>query len=452
MPDDLPFASLSDVGERIRSREISSVELTEMMLARIEKHDHLNAYITVTPDEALRQARRADSEAPGGPLHGIPVAVKDLFDTAGIRTTAGTRHWENRVPREDATVVRRLKEAGAVILGKTGLHELAWGSTSINPHFGAIRNPWSRDHHPGGSSGGSAAAVAAGLAYAAIGSDTACSIRQPAHCCGIVGHKPTFGLVSKAGVIPLVWGLDHVGPITRSVDDAEILLRAMAGPDDTDPYSIDVAMREVPDLPEKATIAVPRQHFFEGGDPEVISIVDDALGVFRDLGFEVVEKDLPDAEVAWRQARMLFSEVAAAHEAMWREDPDGFSEEFARNMEMTLENPPLDYVGASHFRKGFTKRAEAFLGEFDAIVAPTSTVPAGLISGEETHPPKERWKNTITFNLTGQPSVSVPCGFTRSGLPVGLMITGRILDDLRVLQVARAFEQATPWHAKRPPL
>lgn len=237
------FETISEVGSRLRSREVTSTALTELMLERIAAHnDKLNAFITVTAELAREQAQQADEELgrgyDRGPLHGIPVAVKDLFATDGIRTTCGSKLFEDWVPNHDATVVARLRKAGTVLLGKTGLHELAYGTTSINPFFGAVGNPWAPDHDPGGSSGGSASAVSAGLAYAALGTDTGCSIRQPAHCCGIVGHKPTFGLVSKAGAFPLVWSMDHVGPLTRSVQDVAYVLKAIAGYDPKDPYSV----------------------------------------------------------------------------------------------------------------------------------------------------------------------------------------------------------------------
>ncbi|HEY5624718.1 MAG TPA: amidase, partial [Gammaproteobacteria bacterium] len=244
MTKTLEFAAIPEVGALLRARRISSVELTELMLDRIDRLDRkLNAFITVTPELALRQARQADAEIGSGrdrgPMHGIPVAIKDLFATAGVLTTGGSKYYRDWVPEYDAAAVRKLADAGAVTLGKTGLHELAFGSTSINPHYGAVANPWKLDHHPGGSSGGSAVAVAAGMAYAALGTDTGCSVRQPAQCCGIVGHKPTYGLVSLAGVLPLVSSMDHVGPLTRTVRDAAIVLSAIQGYDPDDPGSID---------------------------------------------------------------------------------------------------------------------------------------------------------------------------------------------------------------------
>ena len=282
MREGMEYSTVSEVAALIRFGDVSAVELTRLMLERIEKmNGSLNAFITVTAELALEQAAQADLElAEGrdrGPLHGIPVAIKDLIDTRGVLTTGGSKHYENRVPESDATVVTRLREAGAVMLGKTGLHELAFGSTSINPFFGAISNPWDLDYHPGGSSGGSAVAVAAGLAYAALGTDTGCSVRQPAQCCGIVGHKPTFGLVSKAGVLPLVSSMDHVGPITRCVRDAGLVLQAIAGADRRDPRTlsspVDDFLEHLEEPIDGTVIGIPRAYFFEGGDSEVVDIV-----------------------------------------------------------------------------------------------------------------------------------------------------------------------------------
>ena len=335
MKTSTPFATIPEIGAGLRDGTWTSVVVTERMLERIESlGGKVNAYITVTGERALEDARLADRElADGhdrGPLHGIPVALKDLIDTKGIRTTAGTKHFEQRVPDEDAAVMERLREAGAVLLGKTGLDELAWGSTGGNRHFGAIANPWDLERHPGGSSGGSAAAVAAGLAYAALGTDTGCSIRQPAHCCGVVGLKPSFGRVSKHGVVPLVWSMDHIGPLTRGVRDAVLVLQAIVGHDPRDLYSVDrpaedlVAGLEQPI--EGATIAVPRRFFFDGGDDEVKGLVEKALDVLRDLGARVVDADVPEVEEAFEAARLMFVEVLAAHGKTIEENPDGFSE------------------------------------------------------------------------------------------------------------------------------
>lgn len=455
---DLTFASIPEVASLLRLGEVSSLELTELMLERIERHADLNAFITVTGDLARDQARRADdafaSGRDRGPLQGIPIAIKDLFATRGVRTTAGTRLLEDWIPDFDATVVTKLSDAGAVCLGKTGLHELAYGSTSINEVYGAIRNPWDVRRHPGGSSGGSAVAVAAGLAYAALGTDTGCSIRQPAHCCGITGHKPTFGLVSKAGVVPLVWTMDHVGPLTRSARDAALLLQVLAGPDLTDPYS---AMREPGDLlahiddPIRGmNLGVPRRWFFEGGEPDVIGRVDESLEAFSKLGANVIDVDVPDAEQAWEAAAVTFAEVAGAHGEAAMKRPQGFTDVTRGRIEENLGVPAARYAAAQHVRRQFIRNMERLMSSVDALLTPVSTIAPEPIEPSPEGRRKERWKNTGIFNFTGQPSISVPCGFTAEGLPVGMMVTGRWFEDARVLQIAHAYQTATGWHTRRP--
>jgi aspartyl-tRNA(Asn)/glutamyl-tRNA(Gln) amidotransferase subunit A len=460
--DDLHHASITQVAASLRAGAVTSVEVTEHLLDRIDRaNPTLNAFITVTPDLALEQARRADRELSEGrdrgPLHGIPVSYKDLIATAGVRTTAGSRLYEDRVPDHDASVVRRLAEAGAVTLGKTGLHEIAWGSTSINAHFGAIANPWRLDHHPGGSSGGSAAAVAAGLSYASLGTDTGCSIRQPAQCCGVVGHKPTFGLVSKAGVGPLVWSLDHVGPITRSVRDAAILIDAIAGYDVDDPYSLDLPAPEaIVGLDEPIdglVVGVPRAYFFECGDADVVRLVEEAIGVLATLGARVVDVDVDadDLDAALDAVNTLFADTVAVHGAAFRARPDLVSPRIRDDLERIASRPAAEYAAASHFRHAFRRRLAAATAGCDVLATPTSTVAADPIESQPRGHGRERWKNCAIFNLTGQPSISVPCGFTAKDLPAGLMLTGRREDDRTVLRLAHAYEQATPWHARRPP-
>lgn len=459
--EDLAFASISEIAPLLRSGATTASALTELMLARIAKFDPaLNAFITVTADRARDQAARADAKRAAGndrgPLHGIPIALKDIIATKGVRTTAGTLYYKDWIPDHDATVARRLDDAGAVCLGKTGLHELAYGATSNNPHYGAIVNPWKADHHPGGSSGGSAVAVAAGLAYATLGTDTGCSIRLPAHCCGIVGLKPTFGLVGKAGVVPLVSSLDHVGPLTRTVRDAALVLRAIGGPDPDDPTS---AMRAVGD-PEARLgdrlqglrLGVPRGWFYEGGDPEVVALVDAAVQTLRDRGAEMVEIELPDLNTAYAATAVTFAETAAAHGEKIAEHPEGFSDQLRETITRNGAIAAVDYIKAQHVRRIFRRAVENQMTDIDALVTPTSTVAAAPIAEQPADHTRERWKNAGLFNFTGQPSISVPCGFTDAGLPVGLMITGRRFEDDQVLRIADAYQQATDWHRRRPRL
>jgi aspartyl-tRNA(Asn)/glutamyl-tRNA(Gln) amidotransferase subunit A len=459
--NEMHYATITDIAAALRSREVSSVELTEWLLDRIARLDgDLNAYLTVSDSLALEQAYRADEELAEhidrGPLHGVPVAVKDLIATRGIRTTAGSRLYEHWVPDEDATVIHKLYEAGAVLLGKTGLHELAFGSTSINPFFGAIANPWRTDHHPGGSSGGSAVAVAAGMAYAAIGTDTGCSVRQPAECCGIVGHKPTFGLVGRSGVLPLIHSMDHVGPLTRNVRDAAIVLQAIVGPDAGDPDSVSAA---VPDFTEQLdwsiggfVVGVPRGFFFDGGDREVVDIVDASLAVFEQLGASLVEIALPNVADAYQAADVTFVEIVEAHAEAIAGNPSAFSEEFKRRYAGVARSTAHEYAEAQKFRRAFKAEVAAVMQRCDVLAMPTSTVAAAPIAWQPPEHATERRKNACIFNFTGQPAISVPCGFTARDLPVGLMLAGRMFEDGRVLQVASAFEQATSWHLRRPPV
>ena len=463
------YATISQAAAAIRAGETSSVDLTRSSLARIERLDGLlNAFITVTADAALEQAAQADRELAAGRdrgvLHGIPVTVKDLIDTQGVLTTYGSRYYADHVPGEDAAVITRLHEAGAVSLGKTGLHELAFGTTSVNPFFGAIGNPWRPDYHPGGSSGGSAVAVAAGMAFAALGTDTGCSIRLPAQCCGIVGHKPTYGLVSKAGVLELVPSMDHVGPMTRSVRDAALVLKAIAAGGENDPpevsrapdHRIDKALNKLIRRMEVpitgGIVGVPTDFFFEAGDEDVKAIVTDSIGVFEQLGARVESVNLPDCHEAYDAANATFSEVVDVHREALADDIEAFSEPLrARYSSMTRYSPEA-YENAQRYRAEFTSRMEKVLKRVDVLAMPTATVAAAPIAEQPPEHDKERRKNACIFDFTGQPSISVPCGFTGDGLPVGLMICGGRFRDARVLRYAHAFEQATPWNGRHPSL
>ncbi|MEO1596092.1 MAG: amidase [Pseudomonadota bacterium] len=444
----LHFASIADAGRALRGGDTSSVALTTLMLERIAAHDAaLNAFITVTDTLALAAARRADAELAAGydrgPLHGIPIAIKDLCDTAGVRTTRGSRLFADHVPERDAHVVRRLHEAGAVMLGKTGLHELAYGTTSENDFFGPVHNPWRLDYISGGSSGGSAAAVAAGLAFGAVGTDTGCSIRQPAHCCGIVGHKPTYGLVSKAGVQPLVWSLDHVGPITRTVADAALMLSAMAGFDPEDPCSVDTAAGPFDSAGgqvEGLRLGVVRRFFFDGRE-DVIATIDAAIAGLVAAGAQVVTLDVPEIAMASEQGRHMFVEALAVHERDLAERPNDFGAEVRGKLEALKRVSAADYARAKRYQPEFARRMEGLLEHCDVLCAPASTITAMPVGDLPDDFHFNAWKNTCVFDYTGQPSISVPCGFTADELPVGLMLTGRRFEDAALLRAARAVEE-----------
>jgi aspartyl-tRNA(Asn)/glutamyl-tRNA(Gln) amidotransferase subunit A len=460
---ELAFMSIAELAPVIAKGEVSPVAVTEAVLDRIGRQDaRLKAYITVTAEAARHAARAADAAIRAGnhlgPLHGIPIGVKDLFATRGVRTTFGSPLFADWIPDFDAAVVERLKRAGAVILGKTNLHELAFGTTSANPHYGAVRNPWNLECHPGGSSGGSAAAVAAGLATAALGSDTGASIRQPAACCGIVGLKPTFGRVSKFGGLPLSWSMDHAGPVTRTVADAALMLQVLAGYDSRDPGS---ARRAVPDFSASLgggvrglRLGVPRDFFFEELHPAVATRVEEALAVFTDLGAAVEEIRLPDMRAARAAGTViLFSEAAAYHAESFRRRPEAFSPELRALIEMGNFYTAVQLVQAHRLRRHLQRETARAMAGFAALVIPTSPLPATPIDGRQV--PGEaalRPRNTLPFDLISLPAISVPCGFTADGLPVGLQIVGKAFDEAGVLRIASTYEQATEWHRRRPPV
>ena len=459
---DLAFASIADLAPRLAARDISPVEVTDAALARLEQLEpKLNAFITVTAESARHAARAAEAAIQAGhylgPLHGIPVAIKDLFATRGVATTFGSPLYAEWVPDFDAAAVEQLKRAGAVLLGKTNLHELAYGSTSANAHYGPVHNPWRLDHHPGGSSGGSSAAVAAGVAYGAMGSDTGASIRQPAACTGIVGIKPTFGRLSKFGALPLAWSQDHAGPLTRTVRDAALMLQALAGHDPRDPSSVD---RPVPDFTAASDdgvaglrIGVARAFFFEHCAADVAAAVDAALQVFEDLGARVEETLLPDMAAAYTAGTVTIAvEGAAVHAADLRERPGLFSDELRAAFELGSFYSGVDYVQAQRLRRHVMQATERAMADYDAVVMPTSPVPATPIAGTPPEHAMLRPRNTMPFNVLGLPAISVPCGFTRDGLPVGLQIVGKAFDEAGVLRIAHAYEQATDWHRRRPSL
>jgi aspartyl-tRNA(Asn)/glutamyl-tRNA(Gln) amidotransferase subunit A len=455
--------SIVESSELLRKRELSPVELTKNCLARIEKlNPSLNAFITVTAKSALAQARSAEAEILQGrwrgPLHGIPLALKDLIDTAGIRTTAASALFKDRIPLEDAEVVRRLKDAGAVLLGKQNLHEFAYGGSSIISYYGEVHNPWDPARITGGSSGGSAAAVAAGLGFGAIGTDTAGSIREPAALCGIVGLKPTYGRVSAHGVIPLSASLDHVGPITRTVSDTAVILRAIAGYDARDMHSADVPVPDyfagLLDRSRPARIGVPRKFFYEDLDREVASAVEQALCILRTFDHNVseVEIDVPTDRT------LQTVESYAYHAEFVSRSPELYQPETLRRIrkgegisgaEVEQRRRELEEI-----RRGIHK----IFQHLDALVTPTIPVPAPAIAGLKQNPellrPREMLllRNTRPANMWGLPAISVPCGFTSAGLPIGLQIIGPHWGEDRILQLACAYEQATDWHKRSPKL
>jgi aspartyl-tRNA(Asn)/glutamyl-tRNA(Gln) amidotransferase subunit A len=445
----------------LRKKAVSPVKVTRACLERIEKlNPVLNAFITVTADSALSEARAAESEIRRGewrgPLHGIPIALKDLIDTAGVRTTAASALYKDRIPTEDAEVVRRLKVAGAIILGKNNLHEFAYGGSSLVSHFGDMHNPWVLSHIAGGSSGGSAAAVSAGLCYAAMGTDTAGSIREPAALCGCVGLKPTYGRVSKRGVVPLSWSLDHVGPLAATVSDAAIVLQAIAGYDAADITSAEVPVSDcVAALREDAKVlrvGMPRQHFYEDLDGEVAAAIEQALEVIRAIACEVRE-----VHIAVPVDRSLQSaESYAFHAETVNAAPELYQAETLRRIRAGANISAADYIQRRREQDEARRTIRDVFAEVDLLVTPTTPIPAPAIADLKSDPAALRpaelklLRNTRPFNVWGLPAISVPCGLTQDGLPIGLQIAGPHWREDLVLRLAHAYEQASPWHKRTP--
>jgi aspartyl-tRNA(Asn)/glutamyl-tRNA(Gln) amidotransferase subunit A len=458
--------SLLQLAEKFRTRQLSPVEVTRDCLARIERlNPSLNAFITVMADPALAQAQAAEQKIGQGrwrgPLHGIPIGLKDLIDTAGVRTTAASAVFSDRVPAEDAEVVRRLEVAGAVILGKQNLHEFACGASTMVSHFGPVRNPWDPAHIAGGSSSGSAAAAAAGLGVAAIGTDTAGSIREPAAFCGVVGLKPTYGRVSARGVVPLSVSLDHVGPIARSVADAAVVLQAIAGHDSRDPASADQAVPDfsagLSDSPKGLRVGIPQSYFFDGLDAEIASATAHALDVLRALGVEVREMQLSVPTDRTVQS----AETFVYHSQWLSERADLYQPETLRRIR---SGEAITHAELESMRRALSDErlrvAELFTPDHadavDLIVTPATPVLPATIAELAERPEQLRarelamLRNTRPFNVWGLPAISVPCGFSQAGLPIGLQIAGPHWREDLVLSLAHYYEQATAWHKRQP--
>ena len=450
---ELASLSIAEASGLLRSRALSPLELTRSCLQRIEAlNPRLNAFITVTTDEAIAQARAAEQEIVAGnwrgPLHGIPIALKDLIDVAGVLTTGGSAQLLDNMATQDAELVRRLREAGAVLLGKTNLHEFAYGGSTLVSHFGATLNPWNPALITGGSSGGSAAAVAAGMCPAAIGSDTAGSIRLPATLCGVVGMKPTYGAVSTHGVLPLSWSYDTLGPITRTAADAALILQVIAGYDERDPASLPLpagafATDAHADL-SWVRVGVPRSPFFEDLDPEVSASVEAALQTIAGFTAGLREATVPvDLDYS-----IHIAEAYAFHTKWLAESPDRYQPETLRRVRSGEKVSLADYIlrrrQLDHYRRA---TVELSFHDVDVIVTPTAPVLAPeiapLLADVKDLRRKETvlLRNTRPFNLLGVPAISLPCGFSRSGLPIGVQIAARPGADALMMALGARFEQ-----------
>jgi len=471
----------------LRNKEVTSVELTRAFLERIGSVDpSINAYLTVTAEQALEDAARADrrlAEGQGAELTGIPLALKDIFITEGVRTTCASRILENFVPPYDGTAVAKLKEQGAVLLGKLNMDEFAMGSSNENSAFGAVKNPWNLDYVPGGSSGGSAACIAARLAAATLGTDTGGSIRQPAANCGVVGLKPTYGRVSRYGVIAFASSLDQVGPIARDVEDCAILLQAVAGYDAADSTSVDMPVPDyratLRDGVKGLKIGLPREYFIEGLDPDVQQATDDAIAVLRELGAELVEVALPHTEYAVACYYLIATAEASSNLARYdgvrygrrvdrgqglidmfmQSRAAGFGPEVKRRIMLGTYALSSGYYDAYYLKaqKVRTLIRQDFLDAFakvDVMLTPVAPTPAFRL-GEKLADPLQMYLSdifTIPVNLAGTCGMSLPCGLSRDGLPIGLQLIGRPFGEAALLKAAYAYEQATTWHRHLAPL
>jgi aspartyl-tRNA(Asn)/glutamyl-tRNA(Gln) amidotransferase subunit A len=444
--------TIQEIGQRFRSGSLSPVELTQRCLQRMEQlNSRLNAFITVLAEPAMEEARHAEQEILRGkirgPLHGIPIGLKDIVDTAGTRTTAASAQYKDRIPDHDAEVVRRLRAAGVIILGKQNLHEFAYGGSSMISFFGEMRNPWDKSRITGGSSGGSAACVAAGLGFAAIGTDTAGSIRLPAAYCGVVGLKPTYGRVSACGVIPLSWSYDHVGPITNSVYDAALMLQVLAGYDPGDPASVDVPVPNFVDglkrLPSKLRIGVVRKFFFDDLDSEVAGAIEKAIETLRKLGTEIRDIDL---EVSTDRT-LSSAEAWAFHEPMVARSPELYQPVTLTRIKSGANTSAAAGLRARRELETMRHAIGGVFEKVDILLTPTVPILPPCIADLREHPdhlrPREllMLRNTRPFNVWGIPAISVPCGFTKEGLPVGLQLAAAAWREELLLQVAYAFEQ-----------
>ena len=459
---ELPLIDLTEVSRAVQKREVSPVEVTRACLERIDRlNPTLNAFITVTGESAIDEARKAEAEiARGewkGPLHGVPLAVKDLIETAGVKTTAASAVLKDYVPTTDAEVIRRLRAVGAILLGKLNLHEFAYGGSGIIGRFGPAHNPWNTAHVTGGSSSGSAAAVAAGLCYGAIGTDTAGSIRLPAAYCGITGLKPTYGLVSTRGVIPLSWSLDHVGPMARTVADVALILQAIAYYDAQDIYCQKFPPVYYPSAIEESTARLRlgvAHDFWKDVDREIALAVDAAVSVLQKITAGAQDLDLSILS----DRTLVRCEPYVYHQKYLPAQKDQYDPETLKRISSGADVTAARYVGA--YRDLLMQRRQILemFEAIDLILTPTAPVPPPTLSELQAAPDELRNKelimlrNTRPFNVYGLPSLSLTCGFSKSGMPIGLQISGAPGSDGMVMALAHAYQKQTDWHKQRPPL
>ncbi len=466
---ELCFLTISEAAALLAPKELSPVDLVEAHLARIaDTGEVLNTFVTLLADEARVAAKKAESEIQAGrylgPLHGIPIGLKDLYYTQGILTTVGSKIMRDFVPDYDAAVVESFQEAGAILMGKLQMHEFALGATSENPHHGPARNPWNIGRITGGSSGGSGAAVAAGQCMAALGSDTGGSVRIPAGACGIVGLKPTYGLVSRHGVFPLSHSLDTVGPMARTVRDTAITLNAIAGHDSRDLSS---AARPRQDYTvgldngvRGLRVGVPQEYFYDSIDDEITDAIKAVAGILEGLGAVVEDVSIPvlDQSIPISGA-ILITEAAEIHMDNLRNRPEDFGADVRERLYIGAATSAVDYIKAQRARVVFNREIAEVMKTYDLLLAPTVPIGAPNLEDQVVAVAAEQHQKlavmprlTRPFNLTGAPTISLPCGLTSDGMPIGMQLSGRAFEDGLVLQAAQSYESATEWHTRRPPI
>ena len=466
---ELCYMSAGELSALIREKRVSPVEVIDAHLARIDATEPtLNSFITLLPEHAREAARRAETQIQAGnyqgPLHGIPVGLKDLFNTAGVRTTSGSRIYDNFFPAEDCTVAVKFQRAGAILLGKLNMHQFAYGPTGENFDYGHMHNPWNVDMITGGSSGGSGSAAAAGQCTITMGSDTGGSVRIPSALCGIVGLKPTYGLVSRAGLTPLSWCLDHPGPMVRTVEDAALTMNVIAGHDPKDQAT---SRRDIPNYAAALTgsvdglrIGVVKEYFDAPLDSGVEAAVRAALAQLSEMGATVQEVSLPMFSNAQAiSGTILMSDAAAYHRELLAKDGDKVTPSVRLRLEAGLFVTAADYLKAQQARAKFNSQMANLFREVDLLAGPTEPVTAPPILATEVAigdgsigTTAALTQYTRPYNISGTPAISMPCGFSETGMPIGLQLAGRAFDEFTVLRAAHAYEQATEWHRRRPPV
>ena len=463
---DLTLISLNEQSQLIQTKAISPTDLVEAYANKIsETESTLNSFITLTLDQAKTKSLQTTKQIASGnyigPLHGIPVALKDLFDTAGIKTTSGSKIYDARIPNEDSTVASKLNQAGALLLGKLNMHPFAYGPTGENEDYGHMHNPWNPNKLTGGSSGGSGSSVSAGQCTAALGSDTGGSVRIPAALCGIVGFKPSYGKISKYGVTPLSWSLDHPGPLTRTVEDSVLMINAMSGHDPKDPASIatnpiSLDFMKSNDI-SNIRIGVP-QEFLENIDPEMSKLIQDAILVLQNLGAEIKTLNFPMHKYSESISNcILMPEASSYHKSILKDIPEQIYEPVRLRLHAGLFISAEQYVTAQRIRQVYIEQLSALFSEVDVLIGPTEPIFAPDILSNSVEINGSKWNTSAAltslnrpYNISGMPAITVPCGFSSDHLPGGLQIAGKLFDEYTVAKVAYAYQEACQWKTLHP--